>query len=158
MGHETKTTLLMKLIPCALGLAALTAIAVNCWAGELDGTRAEVKVVRSGASTDEDKKGFDDTFSFADGKFSSSAFLAKGFMPARYHGEREKVEAEFEVVQTNNVGDEIDWLGTITGNHVGGRMHWIKKEGTKVLYFFNGTEEPNTDSSTNAAAVPAAHK
>jgi hypothetical protein len=158
MYHETKTILLMKLTVWALGIVALTAIAMNCWAGVLDGTRAQVKVARADASTDQDKKGFDDTLSFADGKFTSTAFLAKGFEPALYNGEREKNEAEFEVEQTNGVGEVVNWLGNIQGNHVGGRVHWVKKDGTRMSYYFNGTADSNAGSSTNAAAVPAARK
>jgi hypothetical protein len=158
MCHEIKTVPIVRFAPCTLGLVALTVIAMNCWAGVLDGIHAKVRIVPATAPADKSDQGFDDTLSFADGKFSSTAFLAKGFMPARYNGEKEQIEAEFEVVQTNNVGDEIDWLGNIGGSHVGGRLHWLKKDGTRVLYFFNGTEEPNTGSSTNAAAVPAAHR
>ena len=158
MRHGTKKTPCMKLTPCALAVVALTVIAMNCWAGALDGTRAQVKVARADAATDRDKKGFDDTLSFADGKFSSAAFQAKGFQPALYNGEREKNEAEFEVEQTNSVGEVVNWLGNIQGNHVGGRVHWVKKDGTRTSYYFNGTADSNGGTSTNAAAVPARRK
>jgi hypothetical protein len=158
MYYEAKTSLLRKLTVCALAVVAVTVIAMNCRAGELDGTRAQVKVARADASTDQDKKGFDDTLSFADGKFTSTAFGAKGFQPARYNGEREEHEAEFEVEQTNGVGEVVNWLGNIQGNHVGGRVHWVKKDGTRTSYHFNGTADSNGGSSTNAAAVPAARK
>jgi hypothetical protein len=159
MYHEPKPSLFMRLTACALGLVALTVLAMNCWAGALDGIRAKVRIVPADAPADKSDNGFDDTLSFADGKFSSTAFLAKGFQPAPYNGEREEHEAEFGVVQTNNVGDEIDWLGNIAGNHVGGRLHWMTKDGTKrVSYHFNGTKESDAGGPTNAAAVPAAHK
>ncbi|MGO9244478.1 MAG: hypothetical protein ACLPT4_05225 [Verrucomicrobiia bacterium] len=148
----------MRLTLCALGIVALTVIAMNCGAGALDGIRAKVRIVLADAPADKSDQGFDDTLSFADGKFSSTVFLAKGFQPAGYHGEREEHEAEFDVSQTNGVGEVIDWLGNIGATHVGGRLQWMKKDGTRVSYYFNGTEEPNTGSSTNTAAVPAAHK
>jgi hypothetical protein len=158
MYHEAKTSLFMKLTPCALGIVALTVIAMNCWAGALDGIRANVRIVPADAPADKSDKGFDDTISFADGKFSSTVFLAKGFQPARYNGEREEHEAEFTVTQTNGVGEVIDWLGNINRNRVGGRLQWMTKDGTRVPYYFNGTKESNAGSSTNAAPVPAAHK
>ena len=108
-----------------------------------------------------DKKGFDDTLSFAgDGTFTSTGVpWPKGFQPARYNGEKEEHEAEFGVEQTNGVGEVIDWLGNIGGNRVGGRLHWMTKDGTKRMsYHFGGTIEPSTGSSTNAAVVPAPQK
>jgi hypothetical protein len=159
MYHETKTTLLVRLTPCALSIVALTAIAMNCWAGALDGIRANVRIVPADAPADKSDQGFDDTLSFADGKFSSTAFLAKGFQPARYDGEREEREAEFIVSQTNGIGEVIEWLGNIGGNHVGGRLHWKTKDGMKkVFYHFNGTKDSNTGSSTNSAAVAVPQK
>jgi hypothetical protein len=134
-------------------------VAINCWAGALDGTRAKVRVVPSETPAGNNDKGFDDTLSFANGKFTSTAFQAKGFQPGVYNGEREQNEAEFEVEQTNEVGEVVNWLGNIRGDHVGGHVHWAKKNGTKVSYYFNGTEESNTGSSTNhTAAVPAVGK
>jgi hypothetical protein len=155
----TKMTLFMKLAPCVLGWVALTVIAMNCRAGALDGIRAKVRVVPADAPAGRSDQGFDDTLSFADGKFSSTAFLAKGFQPARYDGEQEEREAEFEVSQTNGVGEVIDWLGNMGGNHVGGRLHWKTKDGTRrVFYYFNGTKESNSGSSTNSAAVSVPRK
>jgi hypothetical protein len=153
----------MKRTLHTLGFVAVTVMAMKCWARPLDvihvldGIHVKVRVVPAEASAAKGDKGFDDTLSFADGKFTSAAFGAKGFQPALYNGERERTEAEFEVEQTNSAGDVLNWLGNIRNGHVGGHLHWEKKDGTRAAYYFNGTEDSNTGSSTNAVAVPPAH-
>jgi len=157
----------LRLTPWVLGIVGLTAIVMTCWgAGPLDGIRAKIRIVPADASQGKSDKGFDDSLNFADGKFTSSAFQAKGFQPARYNGEREEHEAEFEVEQTNDVGEVVNWLGNIREKSVsghatwliGGHVHWRKKDGTKLSYYFNGTEETDGGSSTNATAAPPAHE
>ena len=154
MHQQTKTNRIVRLTAWALGIVVLTAVAMKCWAGPLDGIQAKVKIVPA----DKSDKGFDDALSFTDGKFTSTTFQAKGFQPARYNGEREENEAEFEAEQTNDVGEAVNWLGNIRGKHVGGHVHWKKKDGTRLSYYFDGTVEPGSGSSTNAAAAPAAHR
>ena len=156
MRQQTKMNRFVRLSRWTLGIVVLTAFAITCWAGPLDGIRAKVRIVPADAPGAKSDKGFDDALSFADGKFVSTAFQAKGFQSARYNGEREKNEAEFEVEQTNGVGEVVNWLGNIQGNHVGGRVHWVQKDGTRTSYYFNGTADSNGGTSTNAAAVPAA--
>jgi len=153
----------MKRILCPLGLVAVMVVAMTGWAGPLavihvlDGIHVNVRVLPADGSAAKGDKGFDDTLRFADGKFTSAAFGAKGFQPALYNGERERTEAEFEVEQTNSAGDVLNWLGNIRNGHVGGHLHWEKKDGTRTAYYFNGTEDSNGGSSTNAGAVPSAH-
>ena len=116
-------------------------LAINCRAGFLDGTKAKVKVVPEQAAADKGEKEFDDTLTFADDKFTSAAFLAKGFKPASYRGEVEQNEAEFEVEQTSESDGVINWLGEIRGKKVLGRLQWRKKDGTNLSFDFEGTKE-----------------
>jgi len=142
MHQGTKT--LRHAIPtraCALAIVGLAVIAINCWAAFLDGTHGKVKVVPDKATADKGEKEFDDTLSFADGKFSSSFFLAKGFKPATYGGEKEDTEAEFEVEQTSVTNGLINWLGEIRGKKFMGRLMWKKKDGSTLNYNFEGTKE-----------------
>jgi|SRR5579862_210151 len=127
---------------CALAIVvALALIAINCWAAFLDGTRGNVKVTPDKAAADKGEKEFDDTLSFADGKFTSTSFLAKGFKPAAYKGETEENEAEFEVEQTSTTNGLIDWLGEIRGKKLLGKLMWKKKDGSTLTYNFEGTKE-----------------
>lgn len=129
-----------------IGATAATLVAIGivaaCWAGVLDGTRGKVKVVPDKSAADRGEKEFDDTLSFADGKFSSAFFLAKGFKPAKYHGETEETEAEFEVEQTSATNGVINWLGEVRGKKLVGRLEWKKKKDDPALaYNFEGTKE-----------------
>lgn len=124
---------------CVLAMVALAVIAINCYAAFLDGTHCKVKMVPEKATADKGEKEFDDTLSFAGGKFSSSVFLAKGFKPAAYRGEKEENEAEFEVEQTSVTNGVINWLGEIRGKKFMGRLAWTKKDGTNLAYNFEGT-------------------
>jgi hypothetical protein len=123
--------------PVAMLLAFATALA--CYAAFLDGTQCKVKVVPEKATAEKGETAFDDTLSFTGGKFSSSAFLAKGFKPAAYRGEQEENEAEFEVEQTSVTNGVINWLGEIRGKKFMGQLTWTKKDGTNFLYNFEGT-------------------
>jgi hypothetical protein len=135
--------------------AAFLLLALTCHSAMLDGTTCRVKVTPGNAAATKDAKEFDDTLSFADGKFTSKAFLAKGFKPSVTRGEEEKNEAEFEIEQSNSAGDVLNWQGEIRGSHVGGKLRWIKKDGTVVAYYFNGTKELPGAAVTNAPAGAA---
>jgi hypothetical protein len=132
--------------------ATFLLLALTCRSVMLDGTICRVKVTPGSAASNKDPKEFDDTLSFADGKFTSKAFLAKGFKPAVTRGEEEKNEAEFEIEQTNDTGDVLNWQGEIRGSHVGGKLRWIKKDGAVLAYYFNGTKESPGATVTNAPA------
>jgi hypothetical protein len=120
---------------------ALLVVTVNSRAGMLDGTTCKVKVTPNLASADKSQQPFDDTLSFANGKFTSKTFLAKGFKPGVTRGEEEKNEAEFEVEQTNDTGQVINWQGAIRGKQCTGSMHWKMKDGAISSFYFNGTKE-----------------
>ncbi len=132
--------------------ATFLLFALTCRGAMLDGTICRVKVTPGNAGANKDAKEFDDTLSFADGKFTSKAFLAKGFKPSVTRGEEETNEAEFEIEQTNDGGDVLNWQGEIRGSHVGGKLRWIKKDGTVVAYYFKGTKESPGGAITNAPA------
>ena len=123
----------------------------------LDGTTCKVKVTPDKAVGNKDETEFDDTLSFTNGKFTSKTFLAKGFKPGVTRGEVEPNEAEFEIEQTNDTGDVLNWQGEIRGNHVGGHMHWKKKNSTTLSYYFNGTWQSIGSGATNAPASSATH-
>ena len=117
------------------------AVAIACYAALLDGTQGKIKVIPDKATADKGEKGFDDTLSFADGKFTSSFFLTRGFKPASYNGETEENEAEFEVEQTSVTNGLINWLGEIRGKKLVGRLTWVKKDGRTLTYDFEGTKD-----------------
>jgi len=119
----------------------LSALACPCRAGFLDGTSGQLKVVPEQATADKGGKEFSDKITFADGKFTSSFFLAKGFKPAVYRGETEPNEAEFEVEQTSVSDGVITWLGEIRGKQILGRLKWQKKDGPMLSYNFEGTKD-----------------
>jgi hypothetical protein len=135
-------------------------VALTCRSALLDGTTCRVKITPGASSSNKDATEIDDTLSFADGKFTSQAFLAKGFQPGMTHGEDEGKEAEFEIEQTNAVGDVLNWQGEIKGNSVGGKLRWIKKVGGTQAYYFHGTKEVAGIAvpQTNAPAGSSMHK
>jgi hypothetical protein len=118
----------------------LSALACPCRAGFLDGTTGQLKVVPEHAATDKGAKECSDKITFADGKFSSSFFLEKGFKPAAYRGETEPNEAEFEAEQTSESEGVITWLGEIRGQRIMGRLIWRPKDGPVLSYNFEGTK------------------
>jgi hypothetical protein len=124
-------------------LASMMALTftIACYAAVLDGTHGKIKVIPDQVTGGKAEKGVDDTLSFADGKFKSVFFLAKGFKPAAYNGEREENEAEFEVEQTSVTNGLINWLGEIRGKKLMGRLTWTKKDGRTLTYNFEGTND-----------------
>lgn len=141
-----------RIIGLAVISAMVFAVAIACYAGVLDGTRGKVKVIPDKATADGGEKGFDDTLSFADGKFSSTFFLAKGFKPAAYNGEKEANEAEFEVEQTSVTNGLINWLGEIRGKKLAGQMRWKKTDGHTLTYNFAGTQDEAVATSPGSPA------
>jgi hypothetical protein len=140
--------------------AMLLLLALTCRSALLDGTTCRVKVTPDTSGSNKDVKEFDDTLGFSNGKFTSKAFLAKDFQPGMTHGEDEGKEAEFEIEQTNAVGDVLNWQGEIRGNSVGGKLRWIKKAGGTQAYYFHGTKESAGTAvpQTNAPAGFSMHK
>jgi hypothetical protein len=140
-------------------VATLLLLALNCRSAILDGTTCQVKVIPDTSTSSKDAKEFDDILSFADGKFTSKVFLAKGFQPGITHGEDEGKEAEFEIEQTNAMGDVLNWQGEIKGNNVGGKLHCIKKAGATQAYYFHGMKEFTSIAAplTNAPAGSSTH-
>ena len=116
-------------------------VAIACYATLLDGTHCKVKVVPDKLAAEKGEKEFDDTLSFADGKFSSSVFLAKGFKPATYEYESEDSEADFGVDQTNVTYGVLHWQGSISGKELLGELIWKKEDGTNLHYTFEGTRK-----------------
>lgn len=119
----------------------LLAVAVICCAQALDGTKWKVKVVPNEAVAAKGEKEFNDELIFADGKFTSTALLKKGFKPAKYNGDIEPKEAEFEVEQVSETNGVVTWLGEIRGTNAVGRLQWRQKDGGKLAYEFSGTKE-----------------
>jgi hypothetical protein len=119
-------------------VATLVVVAIACYAGVLDGTHGKVKMTPDKATATRGEKGFDDTLSLVDGKFSSAFFRSKGFRSAPYNGEKEQNEAEFEVEQTSATNGLVNWLGEIRGKRLLGRLTWKKADGTSLSYDFDG--------------------
>jgi len=130
-----------RVIGLAVAAVMAFAMAIACYAAFLDGTHGKIKMVPEKATADAGEKGFDDTLSFADGKFASAFFLAKGFKPAAYSGEAEEKEAEFEVEQTSVTNGLINWLGEIRDKKLMGRLVWKTKDGRTFTYNFEGTKD-----------------
>src|ERR1044071_9081605 len=77
----------------------------------LDGTACRVTMSPDATAAKNGAKEFTDRLRFANGKFSSEYFAAKAFQPAKYRGEREEKEAEFELEQTSETDGVVNWLG-----------------------------------------------
>ena len=121
--------------------AMLLAGAMIVHAALLDGTKFKVKVVPNKTAADKGAKAFDDELIFADGKFTSTALLRKGFKPVKYHAEAEPNEAEFEAQLFNGTNTTADWSGEIRGTNTMGGLQWQQKDGTYFGYEFTGTKE-----------------
>lgn len=119
----------------------LTLSAAIGMAGFLDGTRWQITLVPEQDAAGKGAKAIEDKVSFADGKFSSAFFLARGFKPAKYKGETEINEAEFELEQTSKAEGVINWLGEIRRDEISGRLQWQKKDGTTWWYDFHGKKD-----------------
>jgi hypothetical protein len=122
-------------------MAVLLSIAMNCQAGQLDGTHCKVTVTPEKVASDKGEKAFDDKLGFYDGKFVSAVFLAKGFEPTEYNGEAEPDEAEFALEQKSQTDGVLNWQGQIRDKHVTGKLTWAKKDGTTLSYTFTGTKD-----------------
>jgi hypothetical protein len=139
--------------------ATILLLALTCRSALLDGTICHVKITPGGSTSNKDAKELDDTLSFANGEFTSKAFLSYGFQSGVTHGEDEGREAEFEIEQTNAVGDVLNWQGEIKEKSVGGKLRWIKKAGGTQAYYFHGTKESASTaiSQTNAPSGSSSH-
>jgi hypothetical protein len=115
--------------------------AILVHAALLDGTKFKVKVVPDKAAAEKGAKAFDDELIFADGKFTSTALLQKGFKPVKYNVETEPNEAEFEAQQVNGTNTTADWSGEIRGTNTMGGLQLQQKDGTYLGYEFTGTKE-----------------
>ena len=118
----------------------MLAVSWPACAGGLDGTQWKLKVVPDKQTADKAETEFADTVSFTDGSFSSSALSAKGFKPARYRGDFEEKEAEFEAEQVSATEGVIIWMGEIRGDHIAGSLQWKKKDGANLQFNFTGTK------------------
>ena len=92
------------------------------------------------ATAERGEKEFNDTISFADGKFSSSALAKKGFKPAKYQGDFEEREAEFDLDQESQSEGIVIWIGEIRGEKITGRIQWKKKDGRNLFFNFTGAK------------------
>jgi hypothetical protein len=130
-----------RILGVVTGAIVLLIIAVSCRAGVLDGTKLKVEVVPDKATADKGEKEFADELIFADGKFTSTALLPKGFKPSKYNAEVETNEAEFEAEQVSETDDVVSWLGEIRGTNAVGRLKWKREDGSYLSYEFSGTKE-----------------
>jgi hypothetical protein len=107
----------------------------------LDGMKFKVKVVPDKVTAEKGAKEFDDELIFADGKFTSTTLLRKGFKPSKYYAETEPNEAEFEVEQRSAGNGVATWTGEIRGTNALGGLSWLQKNGTNFTYDFTGTKQ-----------------
>ena len=115
--------------------------AIVVHAALLDGTRFKVKVVPDKTTADKGVKAFDDELIFADGKFTSTTLLPKGFKPVKYYAESEPNEAEFEAELKSTTNGVATWTGEIRGTNALGGLQWLQKNGTNFSYEFTGTKQ-----------------
>ena len=92
------------------------------------------------AAVEKGAKEFNDTISFAGGKFSSVALDAKGFKAAAYRGDFEEREAEFDLEQQSETEGVAVWIGEVRNGKITGRFQWKKKDGTNLLFEFTGSK------------------
>ena len=134
---------------------AIVAIVFGClhsFAGEksslaggviLEGTSWKITAAPDEASAKNGAEKFDDTISFADGKFSSAALARKGFKLAKYQGDFEEREAEFDLEQESESQGIAIWIGELRGGKIAGRLQWKKKDGTNLFFNFIGAKAAN---------------
>ncbi len=106
----------------------------------LEGTCWKITAVPDEASAKSGAEKFDDLISFADGKFSSAALAARGFKPAKYRGDFEEREAEFDLEQQSETEGIVIWIGEVRRGKMTGRLQWKKKDGTNLIFSFSGTK------------------
>jgi hypothetical protein len=109
----------------------------------LQGTFWRITAAPDDASAKSGAEKFNDTISFADGKFSSAALARKGFKPAKYQGDFEEREAEFDLEQESQTEGIAIWIGELRGEKITGRLQWKKKDGTNLFFNFTGSKAAN---------------
>jgi hypothetical protein len=122
-------------------LLVLLSFATFCIASVLDGAAWRITVVPDKATAERGEKEFTDTISFAGGMFISSALAAKGFKPAKYRGDFEEQEAEFDLDQESADEGVAIWIGEVRKAKIAGRLQWKKKDGTNLIFNFSGTRD-----------------
>lgn len=103
--------------------------------------RWKVTLIPDKATAERGEREFTDTISFAGGIFISSALAAKGFKSAKYRGDFEEREAEFDLEQQSESEGTVIWIGEVRGGKMAGRLQWKKKDGTNLSFNFSGTKE-----------------
>jgi hypothetical protein len=139
----------LKILP--LAIVAVFFGCLHLFAGEkpsstgaiLEGTFWKITVVPDDASAKSGTEKFNDTISFAEGKFSSAALAQKGFKPAKYQGDFEEREAEFDLEQKSESEGIVIWIGEVRGAKITGRLQWKKKDGTNLFFNFTGAKAAN---------------
>jgi hypothetical protein len=123
-------------------LLVVLSFTTSCVAGVLDGAW-KVTLIPDKATAEKREKEFTDTISFAEGKFHSAAFGAKGFKAAKYRGDFEEREAEFDLEQQSETAGVIIWIGEVRAGKMTGRLQWKRKDGTNLFFNFTGSKDPS---------------
>lgn len=104
----------------------------------LEGCSWKITAAPDEASSKSGAKQFDDTISFANGKFKSATMAAKGFRPAKYRGDFEEREAEFDLEQESDDEGIVIWIGEVRGEKMTGRLQWKRRDGVNLFFNFSG--------------------
>ena len=115
----------------ALGIAWVAAALAQ--AGALDGKTF------SGTMTEKGKaKGSNDTFTFKEGKFRSTACDPYGFTETTYSATAKDGATSFQATAESPKEGTMKWKGTVRGDRIEGTAVWMKKGQGDMSYTFQG--------------------
>jgi hypothetical protein len=92
--------------------------------------------------TQEDGKTYEDTLTFAGGRFASESGKGHGFGAAAYEVDSRAGatgSATFTATATSAKEGSAKWTGAVTGPAISGSFAWAKADGSTKEYTFRGT-------------------
>ena len=92
------------------------------------------------AVTSDDGKTYDDTLTFAGGKFISQKQKSLGFTEAQYDADvRGGQAATFTATAKSKKEGSAKWTGTVAATEINGTLEWTKADGSVVNYTYRGS-------------------
>lgn len=90
--------------------------------------------------TSDDGKTYDDTLTFAGGKFISQKQKSMGFTEAEYDADvRGGQAATFTATAKSKKEGSAKWTGTVAATEINGTLEWTKADGSVVNYTYRGS-------------------
>jgi hypothetical protein len=90
--------------------------------------------------TSDDGKTYDDTLTFAGGKFISQKQKSMGFTETEYDADvRGGQAATFTATAKSKKEGSAKWTGTVAATEINGTLEWTKADGSVVNYTYRGS-------------------